>query len=354
MDGTHPKVYVAEGGHASYFESGTTGTGVTDHHEGNGRKLDSSDYLINHVTNQDWLNFKGDWGEDSGSVGFLTMSSWEKSRANSGDYPSIPSLSEIKTARNQEKIDEMQQTLVQTISPSYGDALSVLLAGIAPGLAPLGTLVSGLEAIDTLDTNIQNYKELVVWNEDCDMTGQDSYKGGSYHQIRRGFEIIKNMISDTHGESYARNYLEKYTKVLDDISDDIKNYQYKSHSMFHNVNSFNNNIDNIFGPKISNSVDISFSIEVGDNDISIVNDGTDIKTGVNIRRLEYSYLLMANHISDIFGDEDMYANNVIGPQVFDPKVYVGDVAEKLVAQYYGIYQTLLYSRLYLQELVDYS
>ncbi|MFO7791459.1 MAG: hypothetical protein R6W73_00570 [Candidatus Saliniplasma sp.] len=65
VDGTHPKVYVAEGGHASYFESGET---WGDKHQGNGKKLNSSDYSINHITNQDWLDFRGDWGEDSGSV----------------------------------------------------------------------------------------------------------------------------------------------------------------------------------------------------------------------------------------------------------------------------------------------
>ncbi|MFW6142187.1 MAG: hypothetical protein ACOC53_06480 [Candidatus Saliniplasma sp.] len=65
QDGTHPEVYVAEGGHASYFESGTTSS---DDHSGGGKELDPENYTTNLITNQDWLNFRGDWGEDSGSV----------------------------------------------------------------------------------------------------------------------------------------------------------------------------------------------------------------------------------------------------------------------------------------------
>ncbi|MFO8109283.1 MAG: hypothetical protein R6U17_01985 [Thermoplasmata archaeon] len=65
VDGTHPKVYVALGGHASYFESGSTSF---DDHTGNGLILASSDYSLNIITNDNWLNFRGDWGEDSGSV----------------------------------------------------------------------------------------------------------------------------------------------------------------------------------------------------------------------------------------------------------------------------------------------
>lgn len=65
VDGTHPEVYVAEGGHASYFESDTT---YTDNHQGDGTVLDTSDYSINHINNEDWLDFQDDWGQDGGSV----------------------------------------------------------------------------------------------------------------------------------------------------------------------------------------------------------------------------------------------------------------------------------------------
>lgn len=65
MNGTHPEVYVAEGGHSSYFESGTTSF---DDHSGGGKELDPENYTTNLITNQDWLNFRGDWGEDDGSV----------------------------------------------------------------------------------------------------------------------------------------------------------------------------------------------------------------------------------------------------------------------------------------------
>ncbi|MFW6072224.1 MAG: hypothetical protein ACOC6U_01850 [Thermoplasmatota archaeon] len=71
VDGTHPEVYVAEGGHASYFESGTTWP-AKDYHQGTGKELNplgsNPDYSIKCISNENWLNFKGDWGEDGGSV----------------------------------------------------------------------------------------------------------------------------------------------------------------------------------------------------------------------------------------------------------------------------------------------
>ncbi|MGM0405844.1 MAG: hypothetical protein ACQEQM_06865, partial [Thermoplasmatota archaeon] len=72
VDGKHPKVYVAEGGHASYFESGGEwiyipywGIEYYEEYWGNGKRLDNSDYTIRGITNENWLNFKGRWGEDT-------------------------------------------------------------------------------------------------------------------------------------------------------------------------------------------------------------------------------------------------------------------------------------------------
>ena len=70
VDGNHPKVYVAEGGHASYFESGSTPINYPDYnlegwddHQGDGIVLNSSNYSIQYLTNENWLKFKGRWGE---------------------------------------------------------------------------------------------------------------------------------------------------------------------------------------------------------------------------------------------------------------------------------------------------
>ncbi|MFP4051095.1 MAG: hypothetical protein ACLFVB_05075, partial [Thermoplasmata archaeon] len=64
VDGTHPKVYVAKGGHASYYTEnkkslddprGDYGEEHTYRNEVN--------YKIQLLTNQNWLEFRGRWGE---------------------------------------------------------------------------------------------------------------------------------------------------------------------------------------------------------------------------------------------------------------------------------------------------
>lgn len=61
----HPKVYVEEGGDASNFNQYTASWNV-DPEKYNDRK-DWNDYNIEIITNEDWLNFQGDWGDDGGS-----------------------------------------------------------------------------------------------------------------------------------------------------------------------------------------------------------------------------------------------------------------------------------------------
>ncbi|MFO8109284.1 MAG: hypothetical protein R6U17_01990, partial [Thermoplasmata archaeon] len=61
-DGNHPKVYVEKGGHASNFKPG-----ITESESDYPTRLDNNDYTIRPITNENWLNFKGKWGEDSGS-----------------------------------------------------------------------------------------------------------------------------------------------------------------------------------------------------------------------------------------------------------------------------------------------
>ncbi|MGM0405845.1 MAG: hypothetical protein ACQEQM_06870 [Thermoplasmatota archaeon] len=80
VDGTHPKVYIAKSSHASYYTSGTDNgeiddgfSDLPDDHSGGGKclKNDNADlsiqedgeYHIHLIDGQDWLNFKGRWGE---------------------------------------------------------------------------------------------------------------------------------------------------------------------------------------------------------------------------------------------------------------------------------------------------
>jgi len=69
-EGTHPKVYVSKGGHASYFESGESPLPYLgpDEHYGNGVTWYSDDYIIELLSMQKWLIFRGIWGADDGSV----------------------------------------------------------------------------------------------------------------------------------------------------------------------------------------------------------------------------------------------------------------------------------------------
>ncbi|MFO7791457.1 MAG: hypothetical protein R6W73_00560 [Candidatus Saliniplasma sp.] len=65
VDGTHSKVYVAEGGHASYYTSGTDTSNIDDafsdypdDHSGDGISLSDENYDIKSVNNEHWLNFQ--------------------------------------------------------------------------------------------------------------------------------------------------------------------------------------------------------------------------------------------------------------------------------------------------------
>ncbi len=62
-DGTHVKVYVARGSHANYLKpySGKVGLASDDVGD-NGRVLRPTDYHVDVLANQSWLNFGGRWG----------------------------------------------------------------------------------------------------------------------------------------------------------------------------------------------------------------------------------------------------------------------------------------------------
>ncbi|MFW6176716.1 MAG: hypothetical protein ACOC40_03355, partial [Thermoplasmatota archaeon] len=66
---THPKVFVEKDGHASNFETSSWGSygiheDIADSYETSGTE---KEYELTILSNQDWLNFKGIWGEDGGS-----------------------------------------------------------------------------------------------------------------------------------------------------------------------------------------------------------------------------------------------------------------------------------------------
>jgi len=61
-----PEVYVANGGHASYPESGETGM---DNHLG-GLTIDNENLQVFMIQKQPWANFEGKWGVGHGSLAF--------------------------------------------------------------------------------------------------------------------------------------------------------------------------------------------------------------------------------------------------------------------------------------------
>ncbi len=62
--GTHPKVYVALGSHASYFRPYQGKLGLAnDMVAGSGREITPEDYQLELLTDQPWLNFAGHWGD---------------------------------------------------------------------------------------------------------------------------------------------------------------------------------------------------------------------------------------------------------------------------------------------------
>ncbi|MFW6142184.1 MAG: hypothetical protein ACOC53_06465, partial [Candidatus Saliniplasma sp.] len=64
-EGSHPIVYVEKGGHASNFNQYTASWNV-DPEKYNDRN-DWNDYSVIPISNENWLNFRGKWGEDGGS-----------------------------------------------------------------------------------------------------------------------------------------------------------------------------------------------------------------------------------------------------------------------------------------------
>lgn len=72
--GTHPKVYVALGSHASYFRPYQGKLGMAnDETSSSGRVLSPDDYQLVMMTDQPWLQFAGHWGDygspDAGLLG---------------------------------------------------------------------------------------------------------------------------------------------------------------------------------------------------------------------------------------------------------------------------------------------
>ncbi len=63
----HPKVYIAKGGHASFHTEKKYSLTDPRGDFGENHILRNGEYNIIPITNEDWLNFKGKWGEDGGS-----------------------------------------------------------------------------------------------------------------------------------------------------------------------------------------------------------------------------------------------------------------------------------------------
>ena len=62
--GNHMKVYVARGSHANYFRSYSGKLGLASDIVGsNGKMLEPDDYILEELSDQDWLDFDGLWGE---------------------------------------------------------------------------------------------------------------------------------------------------------------------------------------------------------------------------------------------------------------------------------------------------
>jgi hypothetical protein len=63
-DGNHIKVYVAKGSHANYLRSYSGKLGIASDIVGdNGKKLTPDEYTLIELSDQDWLEFEGLWGE---------------------------------------------------------------------------------------------------------------------------------------------------------------------------------------------------------------------------------------------------------------------------------------------------
>jgi hypothetical protein len=65
-DDTHVKIYVARGSHANYLRSYSGMMGGSDRVGANGVMLSSSEYTLEQLQGQGWLNFAGRWGEYHG------------------------------------------------------------------------------------------------------------------------------------------------------------------------------------------------------------------------------------------------------------------------------------------------
>ena len=63
-EGNHIKVYVARGSHANYLRSFSGKLGISNDYVGaNGKVLKLGDYSLVDSDTQDWLNYRGRWGE---------------------------------------------------------------------------------------------------------------------------------------------------------------------------------------------------------------------------------------------------------------------------------------------------
>lgn len=68
-NGNHIKVYVARGSHANYFRAYSGVIGLASDHVGdNGVIWDPEDYTLYDLKSQEWLNFRGKWGEIADST----------------------------------------------------------------------------------------------------------------------------------------------------------------------------------------------------------------------------------------------------------------------------------------------
>ena len=63
-DGNHIKVYVARGSHANYLRSYSGKLGIASDIVGtNGKILTPSDYTLKNLDDEEWIDFRGRWGE---------------------------------------------------------------------------------------------------------------------------------------------------------------------------------------------------------------------------------------------------------------------------------------------------
>ncbi len=248
---------------------------------------------------------------------------------------------------------EAQNYLKTALQPGGKDLLFLMMAATpSVSLGTLALLAEGYWSLQFMSNMFEWFEDELSYRSPK-ATGfgywEDCYIGGVYHQTRRAFERIKTEIADTNNESYARFLLTKYLKKLEDINSS-PTFSESQYGKLGEIREFVDNLDYYFGDEISDTTDISFKFEMDGETITVVENGIDIETSQPIRTLEYCYLLMADHISTNFIENDR-ADNHIGYIPDAP--LVGEVGKDLVALYYDIYKDIHASRLFIENLANY-